>query len=195
MESLIADLLEFARAMEAPEDSNGAHAEAAAALADAMAGLAAAIGESDAVVETSRLPTVRMDAGRLTQVFQNLLGNAIKYRSPDRRPHIQVTAVLQSDEAVFCIADNGIGIDPAHHEQIFGMFAAFTAMRFMETGSGSHSARGFSIITVAASGWGQSPIQGQNSVSRCLSPGNHGSRCRDATLVLRPLRPSAATGP
>lgn len=136
MESLIADLLAFARAIETPEDVSLASADAATALSDALAALAAAVHESRAQVATAALPCVKMDGLRLTQVFQNLIGNAIKYRSPDRRPEICITAEEKEQEAVFCIADNGRGIAPEYHDRIFGVFRRLHGKEIQGNGLG-----------------------------------------------------------
>jgi signal transduction histidine kinase len=62
----------------------------------------------------------------MVQLFQNLLGNAIKYRHPDRRPNIHVTSERLGGEWKFCVADNGIGISPEYQQQIFGSSSACT---------------------------------------------------------------------
>jgi light-regulated signal transduction histidine kinase (bacteriophytochrome) len=62
-----------------------------------------------------------MHAVQLQQLFQNLIGNSIRYRS-NEAPRIQIEAKRQSSEWVFSIKDNGIGIDPQYKEQVFGIF-------------------------------------------------------------------------
>jgi light-regulated signal transduction histidine kinase (bacteriophytochrome) len=63
-----------------------------------------------------------MHAAHLQQLFQNLIGNAIKYRSPQRKPEIHVAAESQGDGWTFAVTDNGIGIAPEYKEKVFGLF-------------------------------------------------------------------------
>jgi light-regulated signal transduction histidine kinase (bacteriophytochrome) len=81
-----------------------------------------ALEESQTVVEASHLPTIRMHEFHLTELFQNLVSNAIKYRS-NERPLIEISAQRDdSDFWTFSVADNGIGIAPEHAKQVFGLF-------------------------------------------------------------------------
>lgn len=68
------------------------------------------------------LPTIQGDAAHLERLFQNLVGNALKYRSPERRPHITITARREGDVWEFAVADNGIGIKPEHADRAFLIF-------------------------------------------------------------------------
>lgn len=95
--------------------------DASEALRRALATLTAAIENNDASVTYGALPRVRMHEFQLEQVFQNLIANAIRYRNQEP-PRIQVTAAKCGDYCTFSVRDNGIGIDPKHHHQIFGMF-------------------------------------------------------------------------
>jgi len=74
------------------------------------------------VIDHGTLPTVAGDPRQLGQLFQNLLGNAIKFTPPDRPPQIEVSAEPAATGWVFTVADRGIGIDDAHAERIFRMF-------------------------------------------------------------------------
>jgi light-regulated signal transduction histidine kinase (bacteriophytochrome) len=78
--------------------------------------------ESGAVVTHDPLPTIMADTGQITQVLMNLIGNAIKFRSPDRPCQIQVSAKAGGNEWLFSIRDNGIGIDPQYKDKIFVIF-------------------------------------------------------------------------
>jgi PAS domain S-box-containing protein len=92
------------------------------ALQRAIANLASAIADSGALVTHEPLPTVLADAGQLVQLFQNLLGNAIKYQGPGI-PRVHVSCLKEGETSwQFSVADNGLGIDPRHFERIFGMF-------------------------------------------------------------------------
>lgn len=120
MNAMINDLLQFSRVQtrgRAPE-----RVEAEAAVHQALANLRAAIDEADAQLRVSPLPVVEADSVQLVSLFQNLIGNAIKYRHPERRPEIHVFAEQQNGEWVLAVADNGIGIDPAYFERVFVIF-------------------------------------------------------------------------
>lgn len=79
------------------------------------------IQESGAVIKCQPLPTVMADSSQMVQLLQNLVGNAIKYRS-DRRPEIEISAERAGDAWKFAVRDNGIGIAPEFHERIFMIF-------------------------------------------------------------------------
>ena len=110
--------------------------DAEKAFQAALQNLKVAIEENHAQVEHDPLPAVRADAVQLTQVFQNLLGNAIKFHGGDS-PHIQVTVRQQGREWVFAIHDNGIGIEPKDFERIFVIFQRLhTRREYSGTGMG-----------------------------------------------------------
>jgi PAS domain S-box-containing protein len=90
-------------------------------LDKALQNLEAAIRESGASIEFADLPRVHMPAFELEQVLQNLIGNAIRYRS-SAPPHVRIAASRQGEEWVFSVQDNGIGIAPQFQKQIFGIF-------------------------------------------------------------------------
>jgi PAS domain S-box-containing protein len=120
MEQLIRDLLAFTRASTLGQEPDE-DADANAALHRALANLEGTIRENGATVTSSALPTLRMFSFQLEQLFQNLIGNAIRYRSTEP-PRIHVAAKLEGRDWVFSVKDNGIGIDPQYKEQIFGIF-------------------------------------------------------------------------
>jgi light-regulated signal transduction histidine kinase (bacteriophytochrome) len=117
---LLTDLRGFIQA-SAPGHEVVEDADAGEALRRALETLTAAIESSAASVTHGPLPRVRMHAFQLEQLFQNLIANAIRYRSGEP-PRIQVTAERCGDQWKFSVRDNGIGIEPEYHEQIFGMF-------------------------------------------------------------------------
>ncbi len=86
-----------------------------------LASLAEAIRENCAMVTYDALPEVYMGEAHLQQVFQNLISNALKYRTQDP-PRIHVSAVNLGAAWRFSVQDNGIGIDPQYKEKIFGVF-------------------------------------------------------------------------
>lgn len=135
METLVRDLLAYTRAtqVEMPPtvvDANEACAAAVAALAEAAA-------EAGAAITAAPLPSVRAHATRLQQVFQNLIGNAVKYRCPERTPAVHVSCDRGNGEWVFAVRDNGIGIESEYKENIFGIFKRLhTADQYSGTGIG-----------------------------------------------------------
>ncbi|HTA58749.1 MAG TPA: CHASE3 domain-containing protein [Candidatus Baltobacteraceae bacterium] len=120
MQSLIKDLLTYSRA-----GSNGKilrEISSADALKTALTGLQATIVESGAEVTQEGLPALTTDDGQLALVFQNLVGNAIKYRSAEV-PRIHVSATKNGgNEWIFSVRDNGMGIEPQYFERIFVLF-------------------------------------------------------------------------
>ncbi|WP_181233088.1 PAS domain-containing protein [Enhygromyxa salina] len=134
MHALITDLLTYSRitsrGAEFDEvDTNGA-------LNQALANLHSSIVETQGTVDHDPLPPVRGDAGQLAQLFQNLIGNALKYRGADP-PHIRITTERAGQERVFRVSDNGIGIEPAYFERIFTLFQRLhTRVEYPGTGIG-----------------------------------------------------------
>jgi PAS domain S-box-containing protein len=120
MQGLIHDLLAYSRA-----GTNGKallEISSERALQDALANLRAMIQESAAVVTHDSLPVITTDNTQLTQVFQNLVGNAIKYRSAEV-PRVHISATKNGgNEWTFSVQDNGLGIDPQYFDRIFVLF-------------------------------------------------------------------------
>ncbi len=87
----------------------------------AIANLQAAIRENDAVVTHDHLPTVMADATQMVQLFQNLIGNAIKFHG-EKKPEVHIGATRNGVEWIFSVRDNGIGIDPQYFDRIFVIF-------------------------------------------------------------------------
>jgi PAS domain S-box-containing protein len=120
MQALIQDLLTYSRAGTDTRSRREISSEDA--LREALTNLRATIKESGAVVTHDSLPAITMDDTQLVQVFQNLVGNAVKYRSPEI-PRVHVTATKNAgNECVFAVRDNGVGIDPRYFERIFILF-------------------------------------------------------------------------
>jgi hypothetical protein len=120
MEQLLADLRDYTRASMTGQEPTE-YIEAGEILKKTLADLRAASEQSGASITSTELPRVRMHQFQLQQVFQNLIGNAIRYRG-SAPPRIRVAAVQQETEWMFSVQDNGIGIDPQYKEQIFGIF-------------------------------------------------------------------------
>jgi light-regulated signal transduction histidine kinase (bacteriophytochrome) len=119
MKALIEGLLLYSRAGVAAEPTSGLSSKQA--LEEALGNLRGAIRASDAVVLYDDLPKVTMDRPRLVQLFQNLVGNAIKYRG-GAVPHVRVGAAQSGAEWIFSVQDNGLGIEAQHVKRIFGIF-------------------------------------------------------------------------
>lgn len=120
MQQLIHDLLAYSRVTAIGDLSGETSSEFA--LEQALQNLHWAIRDSGAVVTHDDLPNVQADQTQLVQLFQNLVGNAIKYQGAGvPRIHISAAAVSPS-RWTFAIRDNGLGIDPRYFERIFGMF-------------------------------------------------------------------------
>ena len=137
MEVLIRDLLAYSRIVhDSPEQELHAVADLNISLNDAVMSLESSIAECDAVISVELLPTVRGDGTQLTQVFQNLLSNSLKYRNAEVRPHIKVTAKRQDCAWLVCVADNGFGFEPEYAERIFGLFRRLHRDEYPGTGLG-----------------------------------------------------------
>ena len=120
MQRLIQDLLAFSRVGTKGRELVGVSSEEA--LQVALLNLRGAIEESAALVTHDPLPSVLADEMQLIQLFQNLIGNAIKYQNPGV-PRVHVSAARnESGKWGFEVKDNGLGIDPQYFERIFGMF-------------------------------------------------------------------------
>jgi PAS domain S-box-containing protein len=120
MQGLIRDLLAYSRA-----GTNGKalrEVSSEKALKEALSNLRTTIQESGAVVTHDSLPAITSDDTQLVQVFQNLVGNAIKYRR-EEVPHVHVSATKNGGkEWIFSVRDNGLGIDTQYFERIFVLF-------------------------------------------------------------------------
>src|SRR5262249_33940623 len=119
MHMLITDLLALSRlgkpgkAFE-PVDLNSV-------LDDALNGLRDSIKQAGARITHDPLPTLAVDTSQMRQLFQNLLGNAIKFRG-ERPPEIHVGAQRQPEQWVFAVRDNGIGMEAQYFQRIFVIF-------------------------------------------------------------------------
>ncbi|MEY2513820.1 MAG: hypothetical protein QOJ89_1178 [bacterium] len=119
MQSLIEGLLEFSRVR--PEQAEFVDIDCEVVLRRALANLHAAVLESGATITHDPLPTISADAVQLLQLFQNLVGNALKFRG-DGAPTIHVGCSREGDDWHFSVCDDGIGIDAADAERIFVLF-------------------------------------------------------------------------
>lgn len=120
METLVRDLLTYTQVRESDMGDNISNANDV--LQESLANISSTIAETGAQITSGPLPSLPVNGTHLQQLFQNLLGNAIKYRSPERPPIIRIGAERQNGYWVFSVADNGIGIEPEYKENIFGLF-------------------------------------------------------------------------
>jgi PAS domain S-box-containing protein len=120
MSRLIQDLLDYARATT--EEDRPTSVSLDEDLEAALTHLTQAIEESSAAITHDPLPTIEVDRGQMVRLFQNLIGNALKYRKPDEAPRIHVSAEQVNREWVIAIRDNGIGFDPQYASTIFAPF-------------------------------------------------------------------------
>jgi signal transduction histidine kinase len=134
MHTLLNDMLAYSRVTES-KDRPLAPANLNAVVQSAIMNLDLTISENHADVHVDALPTVPGDEIQLTQVFQNLISNAIKYKA-DEPPRVSITSSEGVDEWVISISDNGIGIDPQYADRIFGIFKRLHGRELPGTGMG-----------------------------------------------------------
>jgi chemotaxis family two-component system sensor kinase Cph1 len=134
MKALVRDLLSYSRTLNSTEIQL-TNVDMKLAVQWALNNLKQTIEESGAVIEVDELPEVHGDKLSLVQLFQNLISNAIKYRGPDP-PKIKLSVRPGNNEWVFSVADDGIGIAPAYHQQVFGLFRRLHGDRYPGTGIG-----------------------------------------------------------
>lgn len=102
----------------------------------AIENLQLTIDESKASITMDALPAVMADEPQLTMVFQNLLGNALKFHKPGEAPTIHITAEEKPAEWVFSVADQGIGIDPSYYDKLFIIFKRLVGKEYSGSGIG-----------------------------------------------------------
>jgi light-regulated signal transduction histidine kinase (bacteriophytochrome) len=119
MKRLITDLLAYSRV--GMQDKALVPVNAETVLAQVLKNLQIAIEESQAVISHDPLPTVLADEGQLVQLFQNLIGNALKFRG-DSPPQIHIGLTREQGAYLFSVRDNGIGLEPEQVERVFIIF-------------------------------------------------------------------------
>lgn len=136
MRALLTDLLTYSQVVHQPASDAAAHADLNAAVAQAKQALSDAITKSGAQVTNEKLPIVRGDVSQLAVVFQNLLGNALKYQVNGAKPEVKVSVQQVGSRWHISVKDNGIGFPPEHAERIFGLFKRLHGDRYPGTGLG-----------------------------------------------------------
>ncbi|ADV66089.1 ATP-binding protein [Deinococcus maricopensis] len=126
LKRLIQDLLAYSRTRQ-PVDAF-THVDTAEVVRDVIADLGDLRDRTGGVVDAQALPSVHGSPELLRHVFQNLIGNALKFHHPDRAPHVRVRAVRVPGAWQFDVQDNGVGIEPAYHARIFGIFQRLHAV-------------------------------------------------------------------
>jgi light-regulated signal transduction histidine kinase (bacteriophytochrome) len=134
MELLLSDLLNYSRQTGIPTEPPS-RVDAELALQDALSRLERAVEDNGAQVTHDALPHVMFDFDRLTQLFRQLISNSIKFRGPEP-PRTHISAADTGHEVIFAVQDNGIGIDPRYHDQIFGMFKRLHGRQYPGSGIG-----------------------------------------------------------
>jgi PAS domain S-box-containing protein len=132
--NLVRDLLSYTGAVEGQIENT--LVDSGDAARQAIEGLSGVIENTAAVITVDRLPVVYAFQPHLIQIFQNLIGNALKYRHPERTPSIRVSAEERGSRWCFSVRDNGIGIHPDYHERIFGVFKRLHGRNVDGTGIG-----------------------------------------------------------
>jgi len=120
MDSLIKGLLQLSRLGRAV--LNMQTVDMTALIHQVTAAMGYQIQEAGAAIEIGDLPACRCDASQMSQVFSNLIDNALKYRSPKRPLRVRITGEAKEGQCIFAVEDNGIGIPVEHREKIWELF-------------------------------------------------------------------------
>ncbi len=139
MREIILDLLEYSRAGKETEEMVPVDTHKVAE--EVLTLYRQTIAEKEAEIEIGELPVVKSYHAPVQQIFSNLVGNALKYSAPDRKPKIEISSEIKNGKLVFCIKDNGIGIDSEYHEKIFVIF-----QRLHHKGEYSGTGMGLAIV-------------------------------------------------
>jgi light-regulated signal transduction histidine kinase (bacteriophytochrome) len=135
MDTLITELLNYSRL--ATSDASFTSVDTNQVFEEAVSNLDVAISDSGAVITRDDLPTLTGAHTLLVQLFQNLLGNAVKFTKPGIAPEIHVSIAKKQRQWVFAVRDKGIGIEPKYFERIFAIFQRLhTREEFAGTGIG-----------------------------------------------------------
>jgi PAS domain S-box-containing protein len=136
MELLLKGLLAYSRAASPTATPPAGGVSVYDAVQKAIGNLAVQIEASRATFSVSEMPQIKVPEVHVLQIFQNLIGNAIKYGRPDVDPLVAISAVRKADHWLFSVRDNGIGIDPKYQEQIFRVFRRLHGADYPGTGIG-----------------------------------------------------------
>jgi light-regulated signal transduction histidine kinase (bacteriophytochrome) len=122
MQQLIKDLLEYSRVATMGEEFQQVDTEEV--LGDVLSNLKSSIIKNNAEITHDALPVIYANENQISRVFQNLIGNAIKFKKPDEPPRIHISARKDEErgEYLFSVSDNGIGMESQYMERIFVIF-------------------------------------------------------------------------
>ena len=147
MQQLIEDLLAYARVSRAGDETH-APVDLGNVVENVLGNLQALIEETQGVVVTSALPCVQVEEIRVQQLFQNLIGNALKYRRPGEAPRVEIGAERRGGEWYFAVSDNGTGIEAQFRTRVFDAFERF------HTGPDAGTGLGLAICKRIVEGFG-----------------------------------------
>jgi signal transduction histidine kinase len=148
LRAMIAGLLDYSRL--AQDDESLSRADCNLVVAAVTEGLHALIEETGAHIESDTLPIVEVSESRVAQLFQNLIGNALKFRRPGVSPKVHISVTRAGGYWRFLVADNGIGFDMLYADRIFGVFKRLHAREVDGTGIGLSICK---RIVESAGGW------------------------------------------
>ncbi|HLG99564.1 MAG TPA: ATP-binding protein [Bryobacteraceae bacterium] len=134
MEQLLRDLLAYSQTGSASEGPIHP-VDCGTAMEKVLLNLQASINQNHATVTWDNLPVIHAHEIKMVQLLQNLVGNAIKYRSADS-PKIHISAELRENDCLFSVQDNGIGIDPEYAQEVFRIFRRLHGQAYPGTGIG-----------------------------------------------------------
>ncbi len=172
MQELIRGLLHFSQTVHLDGLPPIGIADVSKSLQEATSILKNRIEESGATVTADSLPVVQGDQTQLTQVFQNLLSNSLKYRKAAEPPRIHVSARPEDNAWVVSVRDNGIGFDQQYAERIFGLFKRLHKDSYPGTGLGLAICQRI-IERYGGRMWAESEL-GQGATFYCKLPGAEG---------------------
>ena len=191
MQKLINDLLAYSRVGTRGKVFETVPLESV--LAQSLDNLRVTVKDSGAVITHEPLPAVRGDGGQLTQVFQNLIDNAIKFHA-DAAPQVHVSAYIKGRECICSVRDNGIGIAPEYTGRLFSLFQRLhTRKEYPAPALDLPSANGLSKGTAAGFGWNPNPAKARLSFSPYRQQGkseilnksrNHQGKCQNGLWIL-----------
>jgi len=133
MDGMLRDLLSYSHHLQSL-DQPLSQVDSEAVLGGVLLTLEKDIRESGAKITHDALPEITFDCAQLTQLFRQLIGNSLKFRAAP--PEIHISAEKTDDAVTFSVRDNGIGIDPRYHDQIFGVFKRLHRDEYAGNGMG-----------------------------------------------------------
>lgn len=193
METLLKGMRAYWQASADAEEPVVTLVDSRAALESALHNLAATIVETRAEITNGPLPVVMAQEVHVVQLFQNIIGNALKYRNPGLIPKIHIWADYQSGQWLISVRDNGIGISPPYFTQIFGIFKRLhTQKEYKGTGIGLAICQKV-VESLGGRIWVESEGEGKGSTFRFTLPA--ASRRAPTLSELAEVAPSPATRP